>query len=394
MSRRYGDWIEAYLKYTENTEPPYLYKLWNAMSAVSGALQRKTSVKLQKGRETFPNLFVALVGNSGAGKSDSMSPIRTIMEDTGINISANRYTTEALIRALKESFVNEPAPNGKPIIHSSLSVHASELINFLGDRDNDKLQVLCDLYDCGRVWQYVTKDKKLSDEVIKPCINIIGGITPDLMKTGLPPTAFGGGLTSRMICVYADKLEKTIPISFETEEDREHHAYLIDDLTDIKSLYGKFKVTQKFLDAWEKWYSNARKQYPFKLKLLESYCSRRTLHILKMSMVICVSEGNDMILHAKHLQRAVDYLKDTEKVMARVFEGVGGSKLSSATSEIMSFLSNRGEVNSSEVHSRFYRDASYAEVEEILTQLNKMNFVNITTAGKITINEKEKENES
>jgi len=392
MNRHYDDWIEGYLAYTENTEPPYLFRLWNAISAVAGALQRKTSVQLQKGRRTYPNMFIALVGDSGSGKSDSMGPAKVIVEGTGVQMSANRYTTESLIRSMKQALVSEPRPDGTSSRHSSLSVHASELINFFGDKDADKLQVLCDLYDCGETWEYKTKDKKLADKIIKPYLNIIGGITPGLMRNSLPAVAIGGGLTSRMICVFGEKLEKVVPISIETQEDRENVGKLIDDLTSIKSLYGAFKVTNKFIEGWEKWYTNARLHYPFRMKQLDSYCSRRTLHILKMTMIVCASESDQMILKHSHLARAIEYLQLTEKVMGRVFEGVGESKLSGLTSEIMRYIATSRETTSSKIHGMFFRDALPMEIDEIVNQLSKMNFCNITTSGKIVYNEKANEN--
>ena len=34
-------WIDNFVDYTDNTEPPVLFRKWTAMSVVAGALQRK-----------------------------------------------------------------------------------------------------------------------------------------------------------------------------------------------------------------------------------------------------------------------------------------------------------------------------------------------------------------
>ena len=59
-----GDWISAYLKYTEETESPVSYHTWTAVSMIAGALQRKCY--MQWGLETiYPNMYIILVGSAG-----------------------------------------------------------------------------------------------------------------------------------------------------------------------------------------------------------------------------------------------------------------------------------------------------------------------------------------
>ena len=74
MSRESKDWINTYLAYTDNTEPPHLYKEWVAVSVIASALQRK--VFLEWGPMTFyPNMYIILCGPSGkARKSTAMGP--------------------------------------------------------------------------------------------------------------------------------------------------------------------------------------------------------------------------------------------------------------------------------------------------------------------------------
>ena len=62
-----GDWISAYLKYTEETESPVSYHTWTAVSMIAGALQRKCY--MQWGLETiYPNMYIVLVGSAGRSR--------------------------------------------------------------------------------------------------------------------------------------------------------------------------------------------------------------------------------------------------------------------------------------------------------------------------------------
>lgn len=373
MSRRLDNWLDSYIEFTEETEPPYLYRVWVGLSAISSVLQRKCSLKMGL-METFPNLFVALVGPSGAGKSRSMQVGRDLLRDAGVVLAAQRITNEALIRDMKLAFDDNIQASGSIFSHSSLTVHASELAVFLGDHNTQMLSDLCDLYDCDAKWEYKTKDKKLADEIIKPYLNVIGGITPALLQSRLPAEAIGGGLTSRMVCIYEEKYNKLVPLSKLSEKEKRLRGSLLDDLFAMKNMAGHFKLDPKFVETWVDWYVDARENPPFDSPQLEGYCSRRPLHVLKMVMVLSAATREDMIITVEHLDRATDILKKSELNMGKTFRGVGGSKLGKTVDDIMRYIAREGTVNISSIHEKFISDASKFEIENILRQLQSMKF--------------------
>jgi len=59
--RKGGDWIEDYIKYTKNTEPPILYREWSAVSTIASAMQRKCFLPWELEDIVYPNLYVVLV---------------------------------------------------------------------------------------------------------------------------------------------------------------------------------------------------------------------------------------------------------------------------------------------------------------------------------------------
>ena len=65
--RNIPDWIEGYLAYTEDSEPPQLFKEWCAVSVIAAALQRKC--KLEWGTTVFyPNLYIVLTAPAGKAR--------------------------------------------------------------------------------------------------------------------------------------------------------------------------------------------------------------------------------------------------------------------------------------------------------------------------------------
>ena len=110
MARKLNDWIDSYLEYTKNSEPPDLYKEWVAVSVVASILQRKCS--LPWGDITFyPNMYIVLTGPSGkARKSTAMGPGMKLLRDMGVKLAAESITREALIRELKQSNATQVDP--------------------------------------------------------------------------------------------------------------------------------------------------------------------------------------------------------------------------------------------------------------------------------------------
>ena len=102
MTRHLDDWLEGYVKFTSNSEPPELFHIWTALSVLAASLQRKCS--LPWGTLTFyPNLYVVLIAPSGkARKGTAMGPGMDLLEDLGIKMAAESTTRESLIRELKK----------------------------------------------------------------------------------------------------------------------------------------------------------------------------------------------------------------------------------------------------------------------------------------------------
>jgi len=73
MSRILPNWIDGYLTYMKDTEPPVTYFLWTAIGTLAGALQRRVYMSWGHNK-IFPNMFIFLMGRSGLGKGIAMGP--------------------------------------------------------------------------------------------------------------------------------------------------------------------------------------------------------------------------------------------------------------------------------------------------------------------------------
>lgn len=372
MARRLNDWINNYLVYTEDSEPPTSFKEWCAVSVIAAALQRKCWLSWGS-IPFFPNLYIVLTAPAGkARKGTAMAPARKFLEALELPMAAEAVTREALIRTLKESEQMTPMDGERPpCIHSSLTVFSPELTVFLGYNNVQLMSDLTDWFDCSSKWVYRTKTAGV-DEINGVFLNLIGATTPDLIRSTLPLDAIGGGLTSRMIFVYEEKKGKIVPFPFLSPEQEGLGNDLRYDIELIHNLKGKFTVTKPFLELWGDWYVAQEGKSPFGYsasRAFDGYIERRPTQILKLSMIMNASRTDSMQIDEEDLSRAIALLERAEKKMPKVFGGVGLSQQSNLTYKIIETICIHEGITLSDLIKRFIYDGSQEEITNILNTL-------------------------
>lgn len=383
-NRELGDWISAYLKYTDRSEPPLAYHTWISISMIAGALQRKTY--LQWGFEKiYPNMYIILVGPSGrARKGLALGIGKDLMTGvTGIQMTSENATREALIRAMKTGVSNFQTPDGQIHQHCSITCFSEELSVFLGQGDIKFLASLTDWYDSKDNWTYETKGAG-KDHLQGLCFNLLGATAPDWLQSMLPQEAVGGGFTSRVIFVVEDKKSKTTPRHELSREELSLKDSLITDLNRINNLTGTFHFTpdgeQKYVD----WYiahdvKLNRGEYPVEDSRFNGYAERRATHLRKLMMIMSASRGDDMMLTPNDFDRADKILHSCELKMSRTFGGLGQAKYANATEKVMDYIrSMKAPVSRQDVMAKFYRDVDGATMRIIEEVMEQTGFVKIT----------------
>lgn len=339
--RKLDDWITGYLDYTENTEPPELFKAWCAISGIAAALQRKCYTNLWSGK-IYPNMYIVLVADAAGRKGTAMRPIIHMMRETKIKLVASSITKEALCQELDKSkrFID---PGTSLKMHSSLTVMSEELTVFLGQNNVQLISFLNDWYDCTEPWEYKTKGSG-SNEIIGVWLNLLGASTPAFLRTALPADAIGGGLLSRIIFIYAMD-RKILPLPEYTQEEETMKNLLLDDLEAIHMLKGQFVQTPEFREVFIPWYLKSEEKKKFSdHDCLLYYSGRRPTHLLKLCMIMSASRGNDMQLEVRDFNRALALLEVTEKRMPEVFSGRGKDKNAEMLEKVYRVIRLSGEL--------------------------------------------------
>lgn len=384
MSKRnLPDWINGFLKYTEEVETADIYRKWVAISCISSALQRKVKTVWGVSLTFYPNFYIILVGKSATGKGTAMRPGLDILKQIpAIRLAPQATSLQALIKDLKDNNLTDIKEDGSMYLHSSMTVYSEEFTVFLGYKNNELISTLCNWYDCEEDWEYHTI-KRDKEKVKGVWVNLFGGTTPDLIRLALPPESIGSGLTSRIIFVYADEADRISIFPTETAELKTLHECLVRDLESISLLSGEFSWTQGFMDLWADWRNQDRANPPFQDPKFDGYCGRRKVHLMKLAMVMSISRepmsDGELILIRDDLERANETLVEVENKMALTFAGVGKSDIAELMFRANMFLQSckTDEIEFKYFARYFESDADKLTMDRIINTLEAVGAIQL-----------------
>ncbi len=369
MARLLNNWLDAFMEYTDQTEPPDSFRKWVGISCIAAALQRECFTRWEK--EIYPNLYIVLVGKSGCRKGTAMYYGNDLLSRLGETVrrSPDSTTREQLIVRLRQASKHDVV-DGKHIMHSSLTIFSEELTVFLGYNNNQLMADLCNWYDCPNRWDYETKNKG-KQNILNVWVNLIGATTPRLLQTTLPQDTIGGGLSSRIIFVFEHDKGKIISRPFMTPKMLKLRDALLHDLEAMTIMRGEFIPTEDYLQKYDKWYMSEAEKMPFDDYRFDGYKSRRATHIRKLSMVMRASKGSSMELTGEDFDDALRELVTIEKNMEYVFRGVGRSDISDIMETILTTIISYGDdgITFNQLLGIHYNDVDYDTLNRIFTTL-------------------------
>jgi hypothetical protein len=382
-----NSWLESYIKLMDNTEPAKLFDKWVAYSVVASALRRKVS--LQLGRLIyFPNIYVVLVAEPGVARKTQaikygVNFLNTIPE---IRLSADSSTKEAMTDDIEVSGLDELMVDGTTLRHSSLNIISKEFESFLGQKKENTrmLTALTDLFDCPDDWSSRTRHGK-SNKIINPWVNLLAATTPDSLASSLPASAVGGGLTSRIMFIWADKKKKSVAIPFMTEEELKLKEMLEKDLFRISRISGNYTMTSECIKKWTAWYDlfdeDESGERICKDKSFSGWYSRKPTYIIKIAMLRAAAEYSKLVIEWHHVEEAIEAIREVEYSMGNAFKAIGKSEISAEVDNVLQIIREAKCISEKVLMTRIWRDIDAQKFQNVIDTLIKTGKVIRTYKG-------------
>ena len=376
-----NNWLDSYLRLMENTEPARLFDKWVGYSVIASALRRKVS--LQLGRLVYyPNIYVVLVAEPGVARKTQaikygVNFLNTIPD---IRLSADSSTKEAMTDDVESSGMDELLVDGTTLRHSSLNIISKEFESFLGQKKENTrmLTALTDLFDCPDDWSSRTKHSG-SNKIINPWVNLLAATTPDSLANSLPASAVGGGLTSRIMFIWADKKKKSVAIPAMTEEELKIKEMLEKDLYRISRLSGNYTMTADCMKKWIAWYDRFDEDESGDRicpdKSFSGWYSRKPTYIIKISILRAAAESSKLVIEWKHIEKAIEEIREVEYLMGNAFKAIGKSEISGEVDTVLQIIRNAGKISEKELMTKIWRDidaTKFTNVSDTLIKTGKV----------------------
>jgi hypothetical protein len=121
---------------------------------------------------------------------------------------------------------------------------------------------------------------------------------------------------------------------------------LVEDLAHINKLIGPMKPTADFISRWEKWQPEFDQSLiDLNSERLEAITSRKGTNLIKVAMLLSISEGDSLSVTGDHFDRALDLIEDAYKDNPKIIALAAMADMESQkglTQFIMRFMEKNG----------------------------------------------------
>jgi len=337
------DFFSHYLSYTSGGEVPVCFNRWSSIVGIAALLERNAWVEFGH-QDIYPNMYTMLIGNAGTRKSSAIRLMKKLLIQAG-------YTTIAAERTSKEKYLHDlakqTAPEESDVLDSNLfgdaaemNMHActpnliaaDEANDFFGVNNVDFLSMLGSMWD----WQgkYENRIKTgTSDWIPNPTITVLSGNTPSNFARAFPSEIIGQGFFSRLLLIYGEPNGKRITIP--RRPDSSETSHIVGLLQAIRTnSTGAYQFRPGAYSLFDAIYQT---YVPIDDPKFESYSNRRTIHLLKLCLVIAAARLEKDISETTVIQ-ANTYLTYIERLMPKALGEFGKAKSADVAHKVVSYI--------------------------------------------------------
>ncbi len=314
--RQLNNWTETFLDYMDGIPSPEIYNKWTAYNIIAGALERRVWSKISNCR-LYPNMITILVGPPAVGKSMAI-------KEANIFWRAVEDFNVAPMNVTKEIFMNQLGCKTKTFeynnqmqIYNPLLIAANELSTLFQGCGHEFLNTICDLHDCTEYFERNTKANGVEHHD-KPHLNMIIGTQPSYLAEIMSEELYCYGFGSRSVMVYSDYCIPSLANRFVGERE-DLKVQLVGDLMSIANLVGEFTWEPEAQKSIETWNSEDTQNEAVKHDKFQGYKIRRTIHCIKLAMVMSVSRNEKLHVTLEDVEYAQVTLIEAEAMLPMIF---------------------------------------------------------------------------
>lgn len=324
----------------------------------------------------YPNLYVLIIGPPAIRKAKPLNSIIELIKNIdNTKIIEGRTSIQAVIQRLGEI---ERRKDGRAISGAS-GIIFSEEISAMFTEDDSNIPILTDLYDFKSSYTSALVSRGTT-RLTNVVVSLLGASNEELLKPIFNNRAIYGGLLSRCLIVYGDKVRHRNSLMYEDSAKYDPRP-MCSSLTEIARLKGVFKITDEAKKFYDHWYTTF-------CPTLETTASktgaegRIHTNVLKIAMLLAVSSRKELVIEISDLEGAIEQCLKLFVNYRRLTLGSGKSKEAEPSVLLLKLLWDQGEaagykLTRRDIIYKAWGDISSTQLDEVVKTLCEGGLINV-----------------
>lgn len=324
--------VSKYLEHTQFYESPTSFWKWSAYATLAGVLRDNCYYK-QGDDALFPNIYVLLVADSAVQRKDRPVKLceRLVQKINNTKVINGRSSIQGILDELARGETDKHT--GKIIKGGSAIWIAPEMSAGIV-ADPEAVKILTDIYSFRE--KYDSRLRTQANFSIKNvCFSFMAASNEELLRDVYDIKATMGGLLGRTFLVMPNEFRKGNSL-FDLQIDSSM-IELEGMLHKVAELKGQFDFTTGAKEHYSNWYLPFRAAYE-KRPDRSGISGRVHTSILKLAMLIAVSETNTLVVTKENVDQAINECMDLVPNYTRFVMAAGKSSLAEIATVILSAL--------------------------------------------------------
>jgi len=243
-------------------------------------------------------------------------------------------------------------------------------------------------------WSETTYESKTKNkgavDINEMCFSLLAASVPDFLRqVGREYSSkmvITGGFSARCLFIYAEKASKDLsldtPFLKSNAKSKATYDMLINDLRDMAQVQGKFVADTAAKIMCETFLKKNRLAIEKEdSEVVANARARAKANVVKLAMVFSASRGNSMTINQIDMFNAIAAVEGVIDNLSRLFRGAGENVDGAACARVEDFIERVGKVSRKELLRGLHRHMSAETLDRILTVLETIGFVTISTAN-------------
>ena len=328
--------LQDFILHNRDNEIPPRYVVWAAYGALSAAIGRRVYIDLAHFHVT-PNVYILLIGKAGGRKTSARDKAVDLLREACPTtvFSGDNDTYQGIITAMErdDTRVLYTDHTKQQTFYRPYCIFAPEFPDYLQNNPLGMVAFLTNIYD-RRHYTYRLKNE---DRVLTfPYVMMLACAPPNWLTDQIKAKQFAAGYGRRTILVCNEGYVRKKPSL--SQESVDAWKRCVSRLRDLESIVGPM-VLEPAADEWFwNWYLHPEKcpDDPF----FEAWRESWHINLLKVAMLISLSERNDRIITLPYVQLALEQLKEVEENLPMITSMLGRSELSEPVQLLMALVRN------------------------------------------------------